>query len=269
MKVFISWAGHETKPFAEFMHEWLQLVIQSVRPWMSERDVAKGSRSMAELGKELEGTQFGLIVLTGANQHSPWINFEAGAISKSVGEASVVPLLLDLKKSDVVGPLGQFQAVDASDRADVRMLLEAMNTRLAEPLLGARLEHVLQREWPSFEEQLQKFLHTNRAEDAAPVRTDREVLDEILLAVRGLRRDVPRPRSVLPKWFQPHYVELLDHLPPVMRSVVVLSALEGLSHDEIAATLGLTSVSVARRLRDARQRLTDLELRKSEEDEGK
>ena len=127
MKVFISWADPETRTFALFLREWLRLVIQSVRPWMSEFDVAKGARGMTELGNELQGAEFGIMVLTAANQDSPWINFEAGAISKSVGESSVIPLLLDVRKSDVVGPLSQFQAVDASDKADVRRSVLAQN----------------------------------------------------------------------------------------------------------------------------------------------
>lgn len=187
MKVFISWSRPETKKFALFLGEWLQLVIQSVKPWMSERDVAKGTRSMAELGKELEGTQFGIVVLTSANQDSPWINFEAGAISKSTGEARVVPLLLDLRKADVVGPLGQFQAVDATDQDDVFQLVQAINEGLPEPLPEHRLRRYFEHEWPNFGAKVGEFRQTEPAE---PDRRDqRDVLDEILVAVRELQRD--------------------------------------------------------------------------------
>jgi hypothetical protein len=197
VKVFISWSGAETKQFALFLHEWLQLVIQSVKPWMSEKDIAKGRLSMAELGAELEGTKFGIVVLTSRNQKSQWINFEAGAISKSVGEASVIPLLLDLKKSDVVGPLSQFQAVDADDKAEVRQLLEAINARQPEPLPEARLAHVLDREWAGFHTALTEFRALARLADTPEpsVRSERDVLDEILDIVRGLDRDGATPRT--------------------------------------------------------------------------
>lgn len=194
MKVFISWAGPETKPFATFLHEWLQLVIQSVKPWMSEIDVAKGSRSMAELGKELEGTSFGIVVLTAKNQQSQWINFEAGAISKSVGEARVVPLLLDLTKSDLVGPLSQFQAVDATSKDEVGKLLEALNRCLTDPLPPQRLSYVLDREWQSFLDELSNFSAGDGADDYVSPRPDRDVLDEVLVAVRQLGHDVAQIR---------------------------------------------------------------------------
>ncbi|MFJ5985388.1 TIR domain-containing protein [Lentzea sp. NPDC092896] len=256
MKVFLSWAGSETRPFAEFLHEWLQLVIQSVKPWMSERDVAKGSRSMAELSRELDGTQFGIVVLTAANQHSPWINFEAGAISKSVGEASVVPLLLNLKKADVVGPLGQFQAVDAGDRADVGLLLDAINRRLADPLDSVRLGHFVDREWASFEMKLREFRASTPAVNGRE-RADREVLDEILLMVRDLTRGGVRRSNLV--WFEPRFAGRLDELNASDRSVVVLTAIEGLSVREVAATLGIPEDLVRRRLDRARMALQSLE----------
>ena len=189
MKVFISWSGSETKQFASFLHEWLQLVIQSVKPWMSEKDIAKGRPSMVELGAELEDTAFGIVVLTAANQSSPWINFEAGAISKSVGQASVVPLLLDLGKTDVVGPLSQFQAVDATDREEVLHLLATINAQLPDPLSETRLARFLDREWPSLHDAVTAFRaavpHTGE------VRSDRDILNEVLLVVRELGRFDP------------------------------------------------------------------------------
>lgn len=187
MKVFISWSRPETKQFALFLAEWLQLVIQSVKPWMSERDVAKGTRSMAELGKELEGAQFGIVVLTAANQDSAWINFEAGAISKSTDDSKVVPLLLDLRKAEVVGPLSQFQAVDASSREDVFQLVSALNAALPEPLPENRLRRFFDNEWSSFQAQIVEFRRAAPEEPAT--RDERDVLDEILVLVRELRRD--------------------------------------------------------------------------------
>ena len=194
MKVFLSWSGAAERDFALFLREWLQLVIQAVKPWMSDKDIAKGSLSMAELGVALEGTSFGIVVLSAANQHSPWINFEAGAISKSVGQAKVVPLLLDLAKTDVTGPLSQFQAVDAAEKTEVLALLEAVNTQLSEPLPPPRLARFLDREWDDFAARLAGFRAT--APDHEPVRTDRDVLNEVLLVVRELGRDQDRaPRS--------------------------------------------------------------------------
>ncbi|MFE9749971.1 toll/interleukin-1 receptor domain-containing protein [Saccharothrix saharensis] len=218
MKVFLSWSGAETRQFAGFLHEWLQLVIQTVKPWMSDKDIAKGRLSMAELGAELEGTRFGIVVLTAANQASQWINFEAGAISRSVGQASVVPLLLDLKKTDVVGPLSQFQAVDATDRGDVAQLLAAINAQLPEPLPETRLTRFLDREWNAFRDEVAAFRASGP--DTAQVRTDRDILDEILESVREIRERTPRrpspPPAVRP---QPHTLAGDEQLAALRRKL--------------------------------------------------
>jgi len=50
----------------------------------------------------------------------------------------------------------------------------------------------------------------------------------------------------------------LDQLSPVLRSVVVLRELEGLSYAEIAGLLGITESAVAVRLHRARRRLREI-----------
>jgi hypothetical protein len=194
VKVFLSWSGAAEREFALFLREWLPSVVQAVKPWMSEKDIAKGSLSMAELGRALEGTSFGIVVLSAANQHSPWINFEAGAISRSIGQAKVVPLLLDLAKTDVVGPISQFQAVDAREKTEVLALLDAVNAELPDPLPAPRLTRFLDREWDDFAAGLAGFRATSP--DHQPVRSDRDVLNEILELTRELKRAASLPNPV-------------------------------------------------------------------------
>jgi hypothetical protein len=54
MKVFISWSGERSRAIADVMRRWLPSVLQSVRPYFSPDDVAKGSRWSSEIAKELE-----------------------------------------------------------------------------------------------------------------------------------------------------------------------------------------------------------------------
>lgn len=198
MKVFISWSGPETREFATFLRDWLQGVIQAVKPWMSEKDIAKGRHSMAELRAQLADTRLGIVVLTAANQGSQWVNFEAGAISNSVGEGSVIPLLLDLGKTDVVGPLSQFQAVDAADRTEVHQMLDAINRAQHEPLPERVLAHASEREWAGFEAEVRRFRSATRAmAEVVPARDEREVLAEILETVRALDRENHATRSLV------------------------------------------------------------------------
>jgi len=61
--------------------------------------------------------------VTRANQHAPWLIFEAGALAKSVNEGRVVPLCIDLKSAEVTGPLSGFQG-RALDRDAVKRLVK-------------------------------------------------------------------------------------------------------------------------------------------------
>jgi hypothetical protein len=78
-----------------------------------------------ELAKALEGAELGILCLTKENLSSPWILFEAGALSKSMSEGRVVPLLVDLQPTDLDGPLSQFQAITAT-KEGIRRLLKVI-----------------------------------------------------------------------------------------------------------------------------------------------
>ncbi|HYO23671.1 MAG TPA: hypothetical protein VEQ85_01855, partial [Lacipirellulaceae bacterium] len=80
-------------------------------PYVSSEDIDKGARWSTDIAKELEAAQYGMICITKENVTAPWINFEAGALSKSLDKSSVTPFLLDIKRSEVQGPLLQFQSV--------------------------------------------------------------------------------------------------------------------------------------------------------------
>src|SRR4051812_40799847 len=97
IKVFISWSGDLAKSVAVPLREWLPLLFDRVNPWASDVDIAAGQRSLAQIEAELQDSNFGIVVITAANQHEPWLNFEAGALSKVVQgdiEQRVVPLLV-------------------------------------------------------------------------------------------------------------------------------------------------------------------------------
>ncbi len=82
MDVFITWSGDTSRRIAAVLREWLPNIMQAVKPFMSEEDIRKGRRWFEEIGAKLSKTEFGILCLTHDNTRSPWIHFEAGALSK-------------------------------------------------------------------------------------------------------------------------------------------------------------------------------------------
>jgi hypothetical protein len=132
MKVFISWSGDYSKQLAEVIRWWLPHVLQFTKPYFTPADIEKGARWDNEISVELEQSQIGIIAMTAENRSSPWIMFEAGAISKVVEEkARVCPIIFGIKKTDLVGPLASFMATEFN-RAEVRQLLTTINNAAKE-----------------------------------------------------------------------------------------------------------------------------------------
>ena len=117
MKVFISWSGDKSKAFAELLREWLPMFLDNVTPWVSSMDIGLGNRWGKEIGDNLSVIDIGILCLTPESVVAPWVLFEAGALSKSVDAARVIPLLVDLDKRGLIGsPLGQFQATRVNEK---------------------------------------------------------------------------------------------------------------------------------------------------------
>src|SRR5829696_903560 len=156
MQVFISWSGGQSKQIARALRDWLPLVIQAVKPYMSDKDNTAGSLWDQVITAELEASNFGILCLTPGNLDSPWIHFEAGAISKAVtSESRVVPLLFGLTPTDVGQPLARFQ-MKPLDKQGVRDTLTSMNSGLGEASLpDVYLQEVFDGLWPNLKAKLE------------------------------------------------------------------------------------------------------------------
>jgi hypothetical protein len=149
----------------------------------------KGRKWSPEISKRLGETPFGIICLTHDNRNAPWILFEAGALSKSE-DAYVWTFLHGISPADVEPPLGQFQHT-ISDKADVRRLLHTINRVVGEQnekaLPDTTLDKVFETFWPELEQLLTK-VPTAHAEKNPGIRSDRELLEELLDLARGQQR---------------------------------------------------------------------------------
>ena len=138
MRVFLSWSGATSRELAEALHDWIPCVIQNAKPFMSAGDIDKGKRWSDVVGEELNQSDYGIICITRYNCASPWLHFEAGAISRALGKSYVSPLLFNVEPSAVEGPFRQFQmtvystAVGSEDHCkhEIRSLIRSINQRL-------------------------------------------------------------------------------------------------------------------------------------------
>ena len=82
---------------------------------------------------------------------SPWMTFEAGALSEGLSADRVCPVLVDVSPEDIRGPLAEFQAANFN-KADMFKLLAAINRASGERAVDpARLGRLFEALWPEFE----------------------------------------------------------------------------------------------------------------------
>jgi len=85
--------------------------------------------------------------------------FEAGALSKLVGQAYVSPLLFNVEPSTLRGPLAQFQATAFDNEGeDFLGLLSSINSRLPpqQQMSSDILEGTFRKWWPELQEDIKK-----------------------------------------------------------------------------------------------------------------
>ena len=183
MKLFISWSGDRSKEIAEELADWLPCVIHAVEPWISTSNIEKGIRWGSEIDSQLREAKFGLICLTAENINSPWILYEAGALSNALENAFVCPYLFGIQPEDLHGsPLGQFQATVFS-KDDTKKLLYSINKALEGNALNPKiLDQEFQIWWPKLEKNLTRIYKRRKI---SARKTDREILEEILHLTRS------------------------------------------------------------------------------------
>ncbi len=209
MKVFLGWSGETSHKVAAALHGWLPKVIQSVKPYISSEDVAKGARWASEIAKELQASNYGIICITRDNLTSTWIHFEAGALSREIEKARVTPFLFNLKQSDIQGPFQQFQSV-VNEKDDVAKMLKSINDvqDLDQRLDVNTLKEAFKMWWPELDE---AFARIARDEADTPVpqrRPERDILEELLTLTQAALRGEETTREIV-----------IDHLTEVRKEI--------------------------------------------------
>ena len=133
MSIFIAWSGDKTSASYELAKElrtWLPKIFASTDIYFSKEDNLKGEDWWERLSGELASSRFGILCITRQNVSAPWINFEAGALTKTLGaKGKVCPLLFDIAKEEVKSPLSRYELCEYT-RDEVRRLLKSINESL-------------------------------------------------------------------------------------------------------------------------------------------
>ena len=218
MKVFLSWSGELSHKIACAFREWLPSVIQSITPYVSSEDIDKGTRWSNDIAVQLEDSDFGIIFVTKDNIGAPWISFEAGALSKSIDRSNVTPFILGLKRSEVHGPLLQFQSV-IYDRSDIFKLLQSINARLdrSSQLSVDPLQKSFEVWWPKLDEVLAPLATQCDAEmsgDQPPNGSvSNDILEEILELARRQERLLRDPETLIPAGYIRKVAKMANAFP--------------------------------------------------------
>ena len=183
MKVFISWSGKRSRALANALKEWVPLIVQNAKPWVSDKDISAGDRWAQAIAGELETSNFGILCITPENLSSEWILFEAGALSKAMQDAKVIPLLFGLELSDLSGPLSQFQALKVDEQGMLNAL-KAINDVSDAKTDETTIEQLVPALWPQLQEKLDQI--PDKVESEKHIRPQTEILEDLVSQVRGL-----------------------------------------------------------------------------------
>jgi hypothetical protein len=195
MKIFLSWSGEISHKVAVTFRDWLPSVIQSITPYVSSEDIDKGARWSTDIAKELEDSTFGILCVTKDNINAPWLNFEAGALSKTMGKSLVSPFLFDIKRSEVDGPILQFQST-IFEKEDIKKLVSSLNKACENGQLSEeRLENTFNVWYSSLEKDLngiKEIVHEQPSEDEQSSSKENSVILEEILELTRINQKLIR-----------------------------------------------------------------------------
>ena len=190
MKVFISWSGERSRKVGELLNEWLQCVLQAVEPWMSSKNIERGTTWFTEIFDQLSDTSIGIICLTQENKNKPWILFESGVLAKGLTSSRVCTFLIDLEPRDLEPPLSQFNHTFVNEES-ILSLVTTLNARLGDRMLKENvLQAVFNTYYSQFEEKFAKLIQ--ETPDTTPVveRDSNDILNEILMNTRSYEKRI-------------------------------------------------------------------------------
>jgi len=183
-KVFISWSGPLTQKIAAELNGWIPKMLQSVQTYFTPDDIEKGAHWSNSIEKELSQSEIGILCLTQDNQVSPWITFEAGALSKHKDVSRVCPLLFNFDNADLTGPLTIFQTTKF-EKNEFKKLMSSINNCSEKRLEDKNFDETFEVWWPHLEAKISQILAEEEVMTTPQKRDQQDILEEILELVRS------------------------------------------------------------------------------------
>lgn len=207
MKIFVSWSGDLSRKIAEILKKWIPCIIQSVEVFFSPEDIEKGDNWDRTISTQLSECKYGIICLTAENTNAPWVNFEAGAIAKTL-DSKVAALMIDIKPSDIRGPLSRYQATKF-EKDDFYQLICSINKTLEVPLDDNVLKNAFEAMWTTMETEVnnvtKQFVLSNRQKKGiGSEQQENAPIEEILQLLRKQNSVLSSPENLLPIDYMEH-----------------------------------------------------------------
>lgn len=185
-KIFISWSGPLAKGIARALHDWLPTMFDSIDAWFSDTDIPAGATWFGEIQQRLNSSDYGVVIITTENLSKPWLNFEAGSLSKKLNDdiGRVTPVLVNFDEvTQLTGhPLEQYNAV-LLDRDGMRRLCDSIARSAGRNAtsVGLRFEQM----WNRLEEQIDAAKKASGPQPPAPEVSEPQRLDALTASVRS------------------------------------------------------------------------------------
>lgn len=187
-KIFISCSGKLSTQLGGIIDKWLPSIFQTVETFFYG-EAEKGVRWLSEISKELEESDFGILCITKENLSSPWIFFEAGALSKKVTKAHVYPILFDVKPTDLHPALGQFRSIPSFSKNEIEKLIKNLNMATNNSVRPEHLEKSFSSQWLYFKKDIDEILtnYDYTDKDLEDKKSTEEILNEMLYTIRNVQ----------------------------------------------------------------------------------
>ena len=111
-------------------------------------------------------------------------------------------MLFGVHNTDLVGPLKQFQTTEF-EKEDFRKLVSLINAKLGDNGLDTKtLDLVFEKWWPELEAEASKIIEEVDEGEEEPIRSERDLLEEVLELSRMTARAARGPSHINPKAIQ-------------------------------------------------------------------